>query len=1327
MGWWFRLTAVTVVCLLTWRSAAAQTAPRGSEREGSTARRSSISGASGRVAPVEESPVTTFMLRDDDGTLVEVPNFDLADFERAYRILHGLDARENRPRYSLQWLSIEGEAKADRAELTVEARVIARDDRWIRVPLRLNDAVLREPVPSDGKGGEESQAGATAEILEYDEEEGYVWWLRGDPANRHQLSLKLSVPISRVGGRYQMGLRLPRATASEFKLTVPMRDAEVDVPDGATLLPPSRAGKRGTRLTVLGVHGDFQLGWHRSNGRIAELPPTLEVVGNTEVGWQRGAINWETVLSVRSFAAPFDQFRVRLPAGAELKRQPSAGYTVTPLMDLEPTDSQPTESPETSEQGAQDEATEGTGPSTLGEGTTSDRTDENWLVVRLDEPTTGPVEVQLAARRVWRQPPAEDAAADAPDSERWVELAGFEVDEAVHQHGQVVVSAPQDRLVLWGPRRHIRRVDALSQRSQPDDLIAAFEYATQPFSLQARLVRRQTRIVVSPSYVMRLGARDAELRGTIDCSVRGPHIHQFEMQLAGWELIEVGPDTLIAVDGVSMLDDQRYIVPLIQPTTGDLQLQLRLRRPIEGRVGQESGRPIEFELPKLIGSSYAATTLAVVPSQEVRLRPIKEKMSGLARREVVAGLDLPDDARNALYFRGESSHAVFAAELRRLPRRVEVAGNATVVVRSESVQVEDVLRYQVEHEPLRQLFLDVPREAVAAGKLTILHEGEALSWRPVEPTTGTEQNGLSENGESPPGSATDDGEATTDTSPSDTSTPNTSATDDELPNDRQPAEPSGRRPAEEDPNEPEADTSPTEAAAGPDDPTGPAPNSLNGNESTTPMEAPARQAALETGPRRTVEAVLPVGCLGTCTLVVRYELPLSGNDDQPARSVRVPLIVPRDVELRERRVSIESAQPRRITLQGKHWRNLSETRQGVSASSQTIQAETDDWSLPLAIQSSPEDAQLRDQTVVQRAWIQSWLIPSRRGDQASGRQERAAFRFTTNLPAVSLTLPRGVAMEQVFVWLDGRRFANYAIDGQRIIMLLDQPAPNTPADAPTGQMSPTTDDDALAQSADSSSTVSPAATSEASARGHRLEVSYHFPDVTTAEVSPELELPRLGDNAWVRRMYWQVILPSNRHVLLEPAGFIDETPWQFSSFLWRRQPVMEQRELEAWSGAAHRAPASRATNRYLFSTAGHPEQVELRIASRATIVLIASGLALVVGLLLIYVPAVRHPATVFAAAVILLAVGLLYPAPTVLLAQAAVIGLVLTLVAGLLHRGLPRRRVLPVMERPSSVIEINSTRSLPGEARPREKRVLEMESTQTAPFVIPPSADQSSP
>jgi hypothetical protein len=191
--------------------------------------------------------------------------------------------------------------------------------------------------------------------------------------------------------------------------------------------------------------------------------------------------------------------------------------------------------------------------------------------------------------------------------------------------------------------------------------------------------------------------------------------------------------------------------------------------------------------------------------------------------------------------------------------------------------------------------------------------------------------------------------------------------------------------------------------------------------------------------------------------------------------------------------------------------------------------------------------------------------------------------------------------------------------------------------------------------------------------------------------------------------------------VVPPAGFTGEFTWGWSGAFWSRRPLLEQAELETWSGATQRTPVPKTTNAYLFSSIGDSPQCKFTTAGRSWIVLIASGVALVGGLLLIYVPVSRHPASLFTVAVLLACVGIIYPEPTLLIAQAATLGLALVLLACLLERGVARRRITILPDTASSILERESTQTQPVHQildRPSSTRL----STHIAP---PPTPDTS--
>ena len=140
------------------------------------------------AAKVEEAEPSLYYLKDKQGGLQAVPNFSFEDFEELYRLKHQLVEGDQRPRYSIQQISATGAVVGEHAELTIQFHILARDDQWVRVPLHLDQALLREPPHEEGPG---------EQFLHFEGDgEGYVLWMRGSGGKPHQLRLKMLVPLT---------------------------------------------------------------------------------------------------------------------------------------------------------------------------------------------------------------------------------------------------------------------------------------------------------------------------------------------------------------------------------------------------------------------------------------------------------------------------------------------------------------------------------------------------------------------------------------------------------------------------------------------------------------------------------------------------------------------------------------------------------------------------------------------------------------------------------------------------------------------------------------------------------------------------------------------------------------------------------------------------------------------------------------------------------------------------------------------------------------------------------------------------------------------------
>ena len=146
------------------------------------------------------------------------------------------------------------------------------------------------------------------------------------------------------------------------------------------------------------------------------------------------------------------------------------------------------------------------------------------------------------------------------------------------------------------------------------------------------------------------------------------------------------------------------------------------------------------------------------------------------------------------------------------------------------------------------------------------------------------------------------------------------------------------------------------------------------------------------------------------------------------------------------------------------------------------------------------------------------------------------------------------------------------------------------------------------------------------------------------------------------------------------------------------------------------APLPSSVNQYLYSSCGSVERIEVRTAGRALVLLAISGTALLAGLLLLYVPALRHPAVLLVVAVAVLAGGLFDLEPALQVAQVAVVGVALLLVSRVLRWLLSRRRTQRAVLHGTSLFGLDSVVS---DSRPSRREVDSRVSTATAPLAIP--------
>ncbi|MFO0903971.1 MAG: hypothetical protein U0939_13285 [Pirellulales bacterium] len=596
-----------------------------------------------------------YYLRDKDGKLVPVPDFSYEDFKRLYDLDRKLTDAAAPPKHVLSQLQVTGQIEGEQAVLQVQVRVTAKTEGWTSIPLRFSGAILRNQPQYDGPG---------KLLVEYHRErDGYVVWLQESDSQPHRITFEAVAPVRRNGASRRLAFSAPSTAVSELRLRVPGTRISATVSEGAGLLSSKAIDAQSSELVVAGIGGDFQLNWLDTPVDTTVIAPTLEATSAIMVrveGPRR--LTSEARLKVRSYGVPLTAFRVKLPAGLEWFPLTEPGYRVNLVETLR---------------------TEGLPPTQVVE-------------VTLDAKNSYFAEVRLRSVS-----PAREAAAD----ER-VETLGFDVQGAVRQFGQADFVVDGDWSVTWPQRENVQQVevpDALRQQR----VAARFEYFRQPCSLGVLVQPRKTRVTVEPDYTLRVGPQTMRLETVLRYRVRGPSADRVVIDLAGWKLDQLLPESLVDRDLIREGPGGTIILPLsADPSVAMQEFELRLEM---SRPTTLTDDVLSAPLPRPQADTFAPARLRVAPAENVSLSPRPRDMPGGVApllQEPSAGGTGP----NTLVFqlRGDVEQPRFVANYQLRARQITVALDQQVQIESRRLLVEQRHTCRVAFEPLRYFRLQIP-------------------------------------------------------------------------------------------------------------------------------------------------------------------------------------------------------------------------------------------------------------------------------------------------------------------------------------------------------------------------------------------------------------------------------------------------------------------------------------------------------------------------------------------------------------------------------------------------------------------------------------------
>jgi hypothetical protein len=414
---------------------------------------------------------------------------------------------------------------------------------------------------------------------------------------------------------------------------------------------------------------------------------------------------------------------------------------------------------------------------------------------------------------------------------------------------------------------------------------------------------------------------------------------------------------------------------------------------------------------------------------------------------------------------------------------------------------------------------------------------------------------------------------------------------------------------------------------------------------------------------------LPQPRLGRFALRVKY---LARLPDEAVSAGRLRLLLPRPVEgsisgqdLRIAGSSGISVQVDAHAAQSK-WKSMASGAESPGESGE-LEVTTSEprASVPLVIRTA--DRAGPQPATVERVWLETWVA-------GNSVQDRAAFRFASGGPSVTVELPPQALTQEIETLLDGHvADVSSRREGRLAIAIPDW-----------------------------------AKTDKASAPLHTLELRYRHPRESGVVVWQHLTPPQLVGTSPLSLAYWELVLPADEQLVEAPGQLVSLDRWQWLGTFWGRRPMMTQTDLETWVGAVSQPAPSARQAQYLFSGFAPVATIEVLIVPRWLIVLVIGVVVLLVGAAWLYLPHTQRLWIGMTLALVVAGLAIAFPIPAVLVGQASLLGLLAVAIAILLRRG----------RRPSA-----SRRSVGvGSTQVRIRASTNLDSAATPPVTATPSA-----
>ena len=412
---------------------------------------------------------------------------------------------------------------------------------------------------------------------------------------------------------------------------------------------------------------------------------------------------------------------------------------------------------------------------------------------------------------------------------------------------------------------------------------------------------------------------------------------------------------------------------------------------------------------------------------------------------------------------------------------------------------------------------------------------------------------------------------------------------------------------------------------------------LPGEMEEQSRELSPESTGLDDESARQFRLTLPTDMWGEFEIVTTCSLPLIGDagDDLP---VVVPLIQSSDAVPEITRLYIDRPSSIDVRIGDPVWKNEL-LPGGAAAWIATAEPDADaPRYVPLNVLVSAEQAVER--FAIQRAVLRSMIRPS-------GVLMEAVYHVAGQPGSLDIRLPADTDLNSLDVWWDGSlsAFENVARPENSIRVNLNE---------------------------------------STTAHAHVLALRFQIPlpDGFEAVTNFTLFAPEFASDVWLAETLWTVTVPPAHHIFVYPDDYAPRFQWVRSGVIWSRQTSNAVTSTADWLFADHQNDATHTDaeqlailhdtlnelpfdpidevagfNSYRFSAFGHQNILTVRTLNHPAIALLGTGLSLIIGLVLLRIPATRHLLSFVVLAFGTALAGLWHMEAVQLLIQPALLGL----------------------------------------------------------------------